>query len=329
VIPTPKPPAPTSAWTRLWASGAGDSFGGRAESGSGATVPLQHHWLTALAELRGPLQLLDVGTGNGVLLRWLLQACQDTSVQCIGVDLAESRPAWLQRRTAHEQARLRFLPGVAAQQLPLADASIDLVLSQYGLEYAPLAAALDELARVLSPQGQLWAVMHFLTARPPSLAREELTHVSWLRSSGWSHAAREMTEAMSLVGHPAGQAELARSARWQAVRQRFDAAQAALQQRAASSPCPDLLHDAQQWIAQVFRTSAARGAAAGTLGFEALSRQVEDTGLRLQDLLTHALDEAAVQFVTDRLAHHGFNCDWQPLHDQGHLMGLWLQARRA
>lgn len=95
--------------------------------------------------------VVDVGCGTGNAA--LLAAARGARVT--GVD-----PARRLLEVAREEAERRglgvaFLPGEAAA-LPLPDASADVVLSVFGVIFAPNAqAATAELARVTAPQGRI------------------------------------------------------------------------------------------------------------------------------------------------------------------------------
>ena len=324
--------APHEAWRRLWATGVTDSFGDTPQAGVGATSrpPLAGHWLGWLAAHVGSgARVLDLGTGNGALPRWLLQACPGLPLQCDGVDVVPLQPAWLATLPPVQQAQVHFHAGVSAAQLPFAAGGYDLVLSQYGMEYAGWPQALPEALRMLAPGGRLALVLHHAASRPARLAREEIDHAHWLLHSGWLPAATQMAQALSLLGSESGRLTLAREPHWAAVRQRFDQFQQDLRERSDDSLCPDLLIDAQHWCTQAFRRSAEQGAAAGEAAMAQVGGMVQDAEARLQDLLAHVLDEAQFQALCQAVARAGLAThEARTLHDDGHLMGWWLSAQR-
>jgi len=130
----------------------------RAAKGYTRAAGIEHRIGTSLLEhLDGirfaPHRIIDLGTGTGTLLRHLARRYPRAHV--VGVDytlamLRELRPA-----------RLRFFrrpwPLCAdAQQLPLADASVDMIVSSGLLQWCnSLESVLREWARVLRPGGLL------------------------------------------------------------------------------------------------------------------------------------------------------------------------------
>jgi SAM-dependent methyltransferase len=122
-----------------------------------------------LAGVTAADRVLDVacGTGNGAL------AAAGIGARAVGVDLEPSLLAVARRRTR---------PGLAvtwregdATALPVADAAFDVVLSLFGVMYAPdHGAAASELARVAAPGARIvlaaWTPESFLPAMGEALA---------------------------------------------------------------------------------------------------------------------------------------------------------------
>jgi ubiquinone/menaquinone biosynthesis C-methylase UbiE len=100
----------------------------------------------------GGASVLEVGTGTGTLARAVLKSWP-------GVDVIASDAAAGMLEVARDQlgelggTRLRLVQGPAGE-LPLADASVDLVVSSFVLQLVPdRLAALREARRVLRPRG--------------------------------------------------------------------------------------------------------------------------------------------------------------------------------
>jgi ubiquinone/menaquinone biosynthesis C-methylase UbiE len=102
-----------------------------------------------------PFDLLDLGTGTGVLAvaaldRW-------PGVRVVGIDPSGKMleiAAQDARRPGSDDGRLRLLTA-SADRLPLPDESVDVALSSFVLQLVPSrAAALREVLRVLRPGGR-------------------------------------------------------------------------------------------------------------------------------------------------------------------------------
>lgn len=110
-----------------------------------------------------PNTILDVGSGTGLLTRHLEQ--RYPNADCIGIDLsdkmvqmAQSRALrkprnWLNRLVRQKNASTHFING-NAYQLPIADQSVDLIVTNLMLQWCDdLDQVFHEFRRVLKPEG--------------------------------------------------------------------------------------------------------------------------------------------------------------------------------
>ena len=119
--------------------------------------------LVAFAGVRPGESVLDVGTGTGVVAITAARAGAQVSALDLTPELLEQ---------ARENARIARQEAIAwvegdAEKLPYADASFDVVLSQFGHMFAPRPeVAISEMRRVLKPGGRIafatWPPEHFV-----------------------------------------------------------------------------------------------------------------------------------------------------------------------
>jgi phosphatidylethanolamine/phosphatidyl-N-methylethanolamine N-methyltransferase len=118
--------------------------------------------LSIEAAQRAGRRILELGVGTGISLPAYRR---DTRV--VGVDISEPMLRKAQERVARE--RLPQVEGLAvmdAARLGFADASFDCAVAQYVITTVPdPEAALDELARVVRPGGEVVLVNHISAER--------------------------------------------------------------------------------------------------------------------------------------------------------------------
>ncbi|MDX2220080.1 MAG: methyltransferase domain-containing protein [Burkholderiales bacterium] len=123
------------------------------------TAILNMHWDRIFGELAPNLRdlpCLDIAAGNGDLsarLTAYLQQHRTTPPAVIACDLSQDAARQLQSRNCDHAVRCD------AARLPFANQCMDVVISQFGVEYAG-PHALDECARVIAPGGTVALAMH-------------------------------------------------------------------------------------------------------------------------------------------------------------------------
>lgn len=318
------------AWSRYWAQGASHScLGSYGDLYGGAIAGF---WNEVFARLPPSARVLDVATGNGVLPRMLLESCASRGVQCDAVDIAPIRPPWLAGLDPADRKRVRVQGGVDAEALPFADGTFDLVVSQYGIEYARLDRAVSEVLRVLAPGGGVAMVLHHARGRPATLAALELDHLAWLaREGGFLDATAAMLEPMERAATPQGRATLQGDARANAVRERFNALQKEVSARGDGKDGADVLFEAREGAMSVLALSGRQGAAAATAAWETYRTELAASEARLRDMIEHALDAGAAQALRVRLeAALGMPVSLEELREEaGFLMGWAVRALPA
>lgn len=103
------------------------------------------------ADLPGSTKVMDLGAGTGFFTRQLASRYPDADI--LGVDIAEGMLRYARQQEAG--GSVHWLCG-DAEQLPLADASLDLVFSSLAIQWCEnLQQLMGELKRVLAPGGHL------------------------------------------------------------------------------------------------------------------------------------------------------------------------------
>ncbi len=148
------------AWKQFW-TGRADGQEHQFRDDRAASV-LHGHWGRVLDDAfsgKTQISLIDLACGEGEVLGLAGLAAQKASglaVHAVAADIAKDAVGLASSR------QTAFIPHALvadSASLPIADMSFDLVLSQYGLEYAGPEAVL-EAGRIVAPGGRLHALLH-------------------------------------------------------------------------------------------------------------------------------------------------------------------------
>jgi ubiquinone/menaquinone biosynthesis C-methylase UbiE len=154
-----------SAWEAFWCESNFD--GCTLAFPSEARDRIVLGWRRALADLGAGQSVLDVACGKGAVLQ---HAAAAGFARLTGVDLAP---------TACLVGTPFDLRGeIDARALPFSDRAFDAVVSQFGLEYAGLEAAVGEAARVCSSAVVL--LMHAADGVVVAQGQEQVAQIDWL-----------------------------------------------------------------------------------------------------------------------------------------------------
>ena len=165
-------PRADPAWDSFWRYDRLSSFHA-APGAPNYGPPIADGWCAFFASLPPRSSVLDIATGNGAIAVLAIDAGDELVVT--GADLADVRPADFVTTASAALGRVTFLANTPAEALPLGDASVDAIVSQYGIEYSDLGRSLPEAVRVLAPGGRLRFAMH---AAEGAIARDTATSIA-------------------------------------------------------------------------------------------------------------------------------------------------------
>jgi ubiquinone/menaquinone biosynthesis C-methylase UbiE len=149
-----------SAWSRYWRSAQlAACMGG--EDGNYAGV-IRSSWESYFENAGEGARILDLATGNGAIALIAAAVSRDKNrdFEVHGVDIAELAPEAATRGQEELLEAIQFHSHTSIESLPFDDKSVDVISSQYGIEYANATAVLEECARVLKVKGRIMMITH-------------------------------------------------------------------------------------------------------------------------------------------------------------------------
>ena len=171
--------AENPGWRNYWKSNRPASC---IPANDATAMEIAASWIGLFAELENGVRVLDIATGNGILLAHATTAARQCArtFELTGVDLADIDPQRFVDDSPIGFDDIRFVGRTAAEKLPFAAGEFDVVVSQYGLEYAQLDKALAEVERVLSPGGRLVWLAHCENSEVVLQNRDQGAEVNYL-----------------------------------------------------------------------------------------------------------------------------------------------------
>lgn len=167
-------PLDSDPWTEFWANNTrhgGTQSGGGCLPARWAVIEEAQKaaWSGFIAKLPKSARLLDLATGDGRVLKWMLSQRRD--LKLTGVDRAPQLPNAPRGTTIRGR--------VAMEALPFPDLRFHAVTSQFGFEYGDVEAIAREIARVLRPGGKVGLLVH--RGDGPILAhnRSRMEAIAW------------------------------------------------------------------------------------------------------------------------------------------------------
>jgi ubiquinone/menaquinone biosynthesis C-methylase UbiE len=138
-------------WTEYWSQGHITSFG--QDIKNNYTGKLKQSWLDFSAKLSDGSNVLDIGTGNGALIK-LIQDANGGKLKFIGIDKATVSNQMI------ETSSSKIISNVNAEALPFEDCRFDAIITQFAIEYSDLSLSISELFRVLKSGGLFQIICH-------------------------------------------------------------------------------------------------------------------------------------------------------------------------
>lgn len=155
----------TQAWKQFWENR--QAVGEHQFRDPDTAAVLHRHWQEFFGSLQvqpAPMRLIDLASGEGEVVRLARASALVADLACFSVDIALG--------ASHLAAQEAAIPVVAnCNALPFPEGSFDLVVSQFGLEYAG-PEAFSEAGRLVARGGRFHALVHCKGGQVESACQE-------------------------------------------------------------------------------------------------------------------------------------------------------------
>jgi len=128
----------------VWSQRLNDSDHFSCSTDWGPGEVIKYFWQDIFDSVKAGSRVLEIGCGSGQVSFWGAEAGR-------GLKFVASDRIVAPGGSRFQHPDIRFMGEVAAEQLPFAQNSFDLVVSNFAIEYASFDMALSEAARVLAP----------------------------------------------------------------------------------------------------------------------------------------------------------------------------------
>ena len=310
-------------WTAYWQATTSLNSFAEGEAAKGYQGEVAHFWQMQLADLPTDALIADLGTGNGALALLLAEQrlLQQKDWRILALDAAAIRPQQnlaLKQRYAELAAAIRFYPQIAMEQLPFARQSMDLLVSQFALEYSKLELSLAAAVRVLKPGGRLIAIMH---SGETNLAKDSALALSVMAALKAGNGILDrIQQLLQLVTDLYARRQLPEHnvEFLQANRQLLAQVKQYQQQLSAAES------DWFQYLFAPFATLLFQPKAENSQQFLLLRQQLDYYRQRLADQQAACITPQRQQLIDRLLQQQGWQTSWRELRVEGQLFGLIL-----
>lgn len=318
------------AWGDLWRRGVLHSCAAGIDGNYDGAIAA--FWSNCYQALNAGDRVVDLATGNGALALLAKQDAlrREMPLEIHGVDLAPIRPTEHLDGGADLMAGIHFHSGIDMAQLPFADASVSLVCSQFGFEYAASPAVVAEIVRVLTDDGRACLVMHSHDSLVARTAPAQRAGIDYLLTAPLSEHLTAIAHLIADAPGGAARRALADSAAAEHARTTFNASVEALLARVDELPDAHVLQQATLQVRHVLEAASRGDRSAMTQQLADWRASLEAERIRLLDLDAALVDSVRLAQIEAWFSDAGLHVETgRMMQATDSPMGWTLVARRG
>jgi SAM-dependent methyltransferase len=315
-------------WDRYWhCDRIASCFDGAGATNYGEAVA--EGWRSFFAGLPDAARIIDLCAGNGAiaLIAAEVGRSEGKAFAITAVDQADIDPPAYVTRYGDAMRDIAFLGRTAVEALPFRDASFDVAVSQYGIEYSDTDRSAREAARVLAPGGRARFVVHAAEGIVASNARSAIEDADFmLKGADLIGSARRCLEAVRKV--ESGDGSMAARQWANAAVASFKTALALADRHVPHATDKIMLSNSAGVLLDAFQARAKVGFDAALAKVDRVETEILAHRGRLRALVDAALDEAGAAALGARLCEiREAQAECKRLENDEGLIGHVVTAR--
>ena len=255
---------------------------------------LARYWQQLFREQKPDARVIDIAAGAGSIFSHLPNTHQ---FELHAADISEPALKLLKQRIPITTVHV-----CPATKLPLPDGSFDFVVSQFGVEYAGIAAFI-EAARLVKPGGQLSLLCHYQRGYIDGKNQKMLEAAKIAKHSSFIPDARALiTSAFNIATSSSTASSHAVAL---AAQKRFAGSQRTIEQ--AIKLCPDGAHAHLYFgFKQLYDRRSAYDLADITNWLKEMSADIDRNIMRLTEMCNAASSKSDIKKITQALSERNF-----------------------
>lgn len=322
--------ATTGPWSRLWDMGVLHSCANGIQGNYDGSI--LKFWQRQFDSLEDSSSVVDIGTGNGALLLLARESAMARGIKLHmhGIDIADINPAQSIPDGKNRFAGIHFHPNTSACRLPFTDGEVDMVCSQFGFEYAPREAAIQEMMRVVHARSRISLIAHSTDSVIAEVAGPQLEACAFLlHESPIIEQARAMASILSHAAITKNTVREASPLESENERINFNRSAEKLADEIERLPQAQVLRNAANQIRSALQI-ASKSLPQSELILKQLIINLEDEQTRLRQLQSALLSDTELEVLVNRLQQHGFHTRYAKLEQQPNVKVGWsIEATRG
>lgn len=290
-------------WTKYWNDSSSSSCDEGVQS-QGSDI--HKFWYSCSQKIKAGHQVLDLCTGKGSVIRALINNQANSGKDCasyIGVDISKIEQDSINNDFGENSQDVRFIFDTSIDEMPIETRSIDLITSQFGLEYFLTRESLSEIFRVLKDDGEIELVTHHKSSVLVDVAQQEVQHIDFIiTKGGFLETIQNLIPYYAMLKNPSNLTKLKSDRKALKAREEFNNQSEKALDIISQSIAPEILVTALDLSKLVLSTAKNKGSSSAKKMLQQFRSSLVESQLRSGDLINVALDESKINELEEDIS---------------------------